>query len=85
MASHGADAHLAVVLLDVAQLAGERVDVDQVLGRRQPQLHHREQGVPAREESRVGPQLREQLEGMLDAGGALVFERGWYLQRSLSS
>ena len=41
--------------------------------------------MPAREEPRVGPQLREQLEGMLDAGGALVFERGWYLQRSLSS
>jgi hypothetical protein len=41
--------------------------------------------VPAREEPRVGPQLHQQLEGVLDAGGALVLERGWYLQRSLSS
>ena len=45
-----ADPHLAALLADVVELGGERVDVDQVLGRREPQLHHRQQRVAAGDE-----------------------------------
>ena len=49
VARHRADADLVAVLADVAEL-GQVVDVDQVLGRRQAQLHHRQQAVPAGDE-----------------------------------
>jgi hypothetical protein len=37
---------------DVAELVVQGVDVDQVFEVRQPQLHHRQQAVPARDEPR---------------------------------
>ena len=53
VARERADAHLAVLLADVAELGLERVDVDQVLRRREPQLHHRQQRVAAGDEPRL--------------------------------
>ena len=52
------DADLAGVLADVGQL-GELVDVDQVLGVGQPQLHHRQQAVAAGDDARLGAVLAE--------------------------
>ena len=46
MAGQRADPDLAALLADVRELR-EVVDVDQVLGIREPQLHHRQQAVPA--------------------------------------
>ena len=80
MARHRADPDLAVVLGDVAELVRERVDVDQVGGRGQAELHHREQRVPAGEQARVGSQLRQQLERLLDARRSLILKWGWNLQ-----
>ena len=70
-----ADPHLVALLADVPELAGERVDVHEVLRRREPQLHHRQERVPAGQQSGVGPKPRQQVERVLDAGGALVLER----------
>ena len=50
MAGQGADAQLVAVELDEGQL-GQAVDVDQQLGLGQPQLHHRDQAVPARHDA----------------------------------
>ena len=47
VAGQRADPDLAVLLADVGEL-GEVVDVDQVLGRGEPQLHHRQQAVARR-------------------------------------
>ena len=54
---HRADPQLCAVEGDVAQLVRERIDVDQVLRLSEPQLHHRQQAVPAREQ----PGLRSEL------------------------
>ena len=48
-----ADPDLVALLADVGELA-EVVDVDQVLGVGQPQLHHRQQAVPAGDDARLG-------------------------------
>ena len=49
VARHRADPDLVAVRLDVAELVGERVDVDHVRGRGEAELHHRQQasGPPA--------------------------------------
>ena len=54
-----ADPQLAAVDLDIGQLA-EPVDVDQGLRLRQPQLHHRDQAVPAGQDPRLGAEPGEQ-------------------------
>ena len=81
VAGHGADADLACGPggrgdhPDVAELAGQSVDVDQVPRGRQPQLHHRQQRVAAGQDPGLGPELAQQLQRVLDAGCALVFKR----------
>ena len=50
----GADAQLVAVERDEGQL-GQAVDVDQQLGLGQPQLHHRDQAVPARHDTGLRP------------------------------
>ena len=52
----------------------EIVDVDQVLGIREAQLHHREQAVPAGDDPRLGAKPLQRLNGALDAGGTFVLE-----------
>jgi hypothetical protein len=67
----GTDAQLVAVQPDVGQL-GQPVDVDQHLGLGQPQLHHRDQAVAARQHAGLRP--AQQRQGMLDAGRPLVFD-----------
>jgi hypothetical protein len=76
---HRADPRLAVGLADVPELTGEPVDVHQVLRRRQPQLHHRQQRVAAGEDARLRAEAAEQLQGVLDARCPLILERCWDL------
>ena len=81
----GADPDLTVLFADVGEL-GEVVDVDQVLGLRQPQLHHRQEAVAARDDAGLGPEPVERGDGALDARRALVLEWRRSLQtRSLSA
>jgi DNA-binding transcriptional LysR family regulator len=51
------------------------VDVDEELGSGEPQLHHRQQAVPAGDDARLRPQAFEQRDGVLDARRAFVLER----------
>ncbi len=64
---HRAQAQLAPVDADEVELA-EVVDVDDALGLRQPDAHHRQQAVAARDEPRFRAELLEQGQGVLDAG-----------------
>jgi hypothetical protein len=73
---HRADTDLCGLHPDVAQLAVEIVDVDQVFRVGQPELHHRKQAVAAGEEPGGAPQPLQQPESMIDTGGTLVFQRG---------
>src|SRR5438094_557253 len=41
----------------------------------QPQLHHRQQAVPPGKKAGLGPVALEQRDGVIDARGALVFDR----------
>ena len=54
---HRPDPDLVLLSVDVAELVGEAVDVNQVLRRRQPQLHHRQQAVAAGEQARFRSEL----------------------------
>ena len=63
---------------DVPQL-GEVVDVDDPVGPRQPELHHRQQAVPAGDDAGLGAVALEEFEGVLDAGRPHVVERSRYL------
>ena len=75
VAGHRPDPQLVALEADVGELAGEVVDVDEVLGPGEAQLHHREQRVAAGDEPRLGSELLEQGDGVADAGRALVPER----------
>jgi len=61
-----ADAQLARGALDVAQ-AADPVDVDEHLGLRQPQLHHRDQAVSAGQDPAARRVPREQGKRVVDA------------------
>ena len=78
MAGERADAELVGLLGDVPQL-GDVVDVDQPLGPREPEFHHRQQAVPAGDDAGLGTVAFEQLERIADAAGADVVERSRYL------
>ncbi len=67
VAGQGADVDGVALAADVAELA-QVVDVDQVLGRGQAQLHHRQQAVTARHHPRLAAELREQPQRLVDAG-----------------
>ena len=54
---HRADPDLVAVLAGCSSGRSQVVDVDQVLRRGQPQLHHRQQAVPARDHPRFGAKL----------------------------
>ena len=84
VAGQRADPDLAVRLADVGEL-GEVVDVDQVLGAGQPQLHHRQQAVAAGDDPRLGAEPLERRDRAVHAGGSLVLEWRGGLQRCSSS
>ena len=71
----GERAHPDLVALpaDVGEL-GEIVDVDQVLGVREPQLHHRQEAVPAGNHARLGAQPLQRRDSAVEARGALILE-----------
>ena len=73
MGGEGPDRDVAVLLPDVGELA-EPADVDQHLGHGQPELHEREQRVPAGQEFRVLAALRGQAQGLVHRPGPLVGE-----------
>jgi hypothetical protein len=83
MARHRADADFRVVLLDVAELGGERVDVDHVLGRGEAQLHHRRHTVPAGQKARVWTHALQPGQCVIDARCPFVVERRRNLQTRL--
>src|SRR5215831_1081638 len=68
------DGDVPVLVADVGKL-GKTADVDEHLGDREPQLHQREQGMPARQELPVVARLGGEVEGLLDGPGPLVGER----------
>src|SRR6185437_4126050 len=74
MPGEGADPDLVGELPDVGELA-EVIDVDEVLGLGQAQLHHRQQRVPAGDDPRLAVVLNQRRDRAVDAGGALVGER----------
>src|SRR5688500_3562065 len=73
VAGERADADLAVLLADVGELR-EIVDVDQVLGVGEPQLHHRQQAVAAGDDPRLGTEPLERRDRALDARRTFVLE-----------
>src|SRR6266516_1035723 len=60
----------------VAQ-AGDGGHVDERVGTRQPQVHHRDQALPSRQDLRLVPKPRQQRHGLLHAVSAVIGERGW--------
>ena len=68
------DRDVAAVVADVAELA-QPADVDQHLGHGQPQLHQRQQRMPAGQELRLVAVLGRQVQGLVHGLGALVGER----------
>ena len=79
VAGHRADDEVVAVDGDRAELAGQIVDVDQVLRPGEAELHHRQQAVPAGDHARLRAELLEERDRMVDAGGTFVGERCWNL------
>src|ERR671935_1836172 len=73
-----ADQNLAPLFADVGEL-GEVVDVDQQLGLREAQLHHRQQAVAAGDDPGVRADALERGDRALEARRALVVKRRWSL------
>ena len=73
LGGHGADDDVGAVGADALELrdAGE---IDQVAGRGEAQLHHRDQAVPAGDGARVVAELGEQRDRILDRCRAMVGE-----------
>ena len=84
VARHRADPDLAVVLLDVAELVGQRIDVDHVARAPRGAASSSAAGEwPPASRRASGPSCLEQRERLLDARRALVAERCWDLQDRL--
>jgi hypothetical protein len=74
MRRHGPDGDHGAVFLD-ARETGHLAQVDEVLGLREPELHHGHEAVATREDLGVF-ELAEKPERFLDGGGSVIFERG---------
>ena len=48
--------------------------IDQVAGAREPQLHHRDQAVPAGERARLLAEIGEQADGVIERRRAMIGE-----------
>jgi len=79
VARHRPDPYDVAVGLDVAEGAVQVVDVDEVLRRGEPELHHRQQAVPPGDHPRLLAQPLEEADRVLDAGGAGVLDRRGHL------
>jgi len=73
VARERADQNLVALRANVGELV-QVVDVDQVLGVGQTQLHHRQEAVAPSDDSRLRTQPLKRGDGALDAGGTLVLE-----------
>ena len=69
LGGHRADDDLVAVAADALQ-AGDAVQIDQMLRRREPQLHHRDQAVAAGERPGLVAERGEQLDRIGDASPA---------------
>ena len=85
VAGQRADPQLAVLPRGCSASSVEVVDVDQVLGARQAQLHHRQQAVAAGDDPGPGAAALERRDRAVDAGGPLVLEWRRGLQSLVSS
>ncbi len=65
---------------DVRELV-EVVDVDQVLGGREPELHHRDQAVAAGDDPRARADALQRCDRAIDARRTLVVTRRWGLHQ----
>ena len=82
VAEKRADAQRPVTLLQIIQVL-DLVDVDQVAGTREAQLEQRDQALPARQHFPLIPKLIEELEGLVDGFGRVVFEWCWQHRQPL--
>src|SRR6185436_12134053 len=73
VARQGSDPDLAALLPDELEL-GQIVDVDQVLGIRQPELHHRQQAVTTRDDARLRTKPLQGGDRSLQTRRTLVLE-----------
>jgi hypothetical protein len=62
--------------LDVVEVA-ERVEVHQQLGTSQPQVHQRDQALPARQHLAVVSGLAQRGHGVVNIDGPVILERSW--------
>ncbi|GLE51000.1 hypothetical protein ATCCBAA256_05870 [Mycobacterium montefiorense] len=79
MTGHGADPDQGRVGDHVPEFEGQVVDVDEVFGVRDAQLHHRQQAVAAGDYSRPLPQPIQQSDRMVDTGCTFIFKGPGYL------
>src|SRR5262249_32260657 len=75
LGGHSADDHSVVAVLNTFQL-GNTSQIDKVLGHRQPELHHRDQALPASEHACVFAILRKECGCLRERLGAVVGEWG---------
>ena len=68
-----AHAQVPVGVVDVVE-TGDAVDVDEHLGEREPELHHRDEALPAGEHLRFVAELGEQRNSLVRAAGSVVLE-----------
>jgi hypothetical protein len=73
---HRADAHGRAAVLDAPQLV-DAVQVDQVLGLREAQLHHRQQAVAAGQQLGFAAQAAQQADSLGHRARCVVIEGGW--------
>lgn len=75
MADHGADPYLVPFDAHVAEVGVQVVDVDEVLEVGQPEFHHGQQTVAARDQPCRPAQAAQQADRVVDAGRTFVLER----------
>ena len=76
LSGHRPDQQAAVVHLDAVE-PGDPVDVDQNRRPGQPEVHQRDEALPAREHLRVGAVLSEQRHRLPDVAGSGVSDGRW--------
>ena len=71
---HGADDDVVPVAAGAFEL-GNAGEIDQIRRRGEPQLHHRDEAVPAGERAAIVAELGEQADRFLDGFRAMVVKR----------